>query len=140
MRHITTNLTPRFFGALLGALLALYAFITGFGLVDHGIGELISVPLYSALEIGAALFCLAAAVFRREHRAAWAAIGLGIASFAAGDIYFSFVLIHQDPVPYPSLADLGYIGLYPLVYLGVGLLLRDRTLQANRSFWLDGTI
>ncbi len=43
-------------------------------------------------------------------------------------------------MPYPSLADLGYIGLYPLVYLGVGLLLRDRTLQANRSFWLDGTI
>jgi diguanylate cyclase (GGDEF)-like protein len=140
MRHISTSLTPRLFGTLLGALLGLYAFITGFGLVHHGLGSLIDVPLYSGLEVGAALFCLAAAVVRSEHRGAWAAIGLGIAAFAAGDMYFSFVLINENPVPYPSLSDAGYLGLYPLVYLGVGLLLRDRTLQANRSFWLDGTI
>src|SRR5262245_1667872 len=140
MRRLDDILSPRLFGILLASLLGVYAFIAGFGLSDDGIGGAISVPLYTALEFGAALFCLTRPIVNPHNRLAWIAIGVGILSFALGDIYFSFWLADRDPPPYPSWADAGYIGLYPLIYLGLGLLLRNRTLEANRSFWLDGTI
>jgi diguanylate cyclase (GGDEF)-like protein len=140
MRRLPNILSPRLFGYLLATLLGVYASICLFGLSDHGIGAAISVPLYTALELGAALFCLTRPIVNAQNRAAWIAVGLGILSFAIGDIYFSFWLAELDPPPYPSFADLGYLGLYPLIYLGLGLLLRNRTLEANRSFWLDGTI
>ena len=140
MRQLTTFTNPRFFGTCLGLLLVSYIALVGLGLNDSGFGGRLDTPLYTLLEFLAAGFCLARAAARREHRLAWLAVGLGIASFAAGDVYFTFYLADLNPPPYPSLADAGYIGLYPLVYFGLGLLLRERTLAANRSFWLDGAI
>src|SRR5918992_5996411 len=130
----------RVIGLALFALLAVYAGIAGLGLNDDGFWAAVDIPLYHLLELGAAAFCLARVVLLRENRAAWLAVGLGISAFAAGDLYYTFFLSGDETVPYPSIADAGYIALYPLVYLGLGLLLRGRTLQANRSFWLDGTI
>jgi diguanylate cyclase (GGDEF)-like protein len=111
-----------------------------FGLNQDGLGATVDMPLYHLLELAAAAVCLARAALYRENRGAWLAVGVGIAAFAAGDLYYTFFLSDDETVPYPSLADAGYIALYPLVYLGLGLLLRGRTLQENRSFWLDGTI
>jgi diguanylate cyclase (GGDEF)-like protein len=140
MRRLQNILSPGLVGSLLASLLGVYALICLLGLTKHGIGAAIDVPLYTALEFGAALFCLTRPIVSSQNRAAWIAIGLGILSFGVGDAYFSFYLANLDPPPYPSFADAGYIGLYPLIYLGLGLLLRNRTLEANRSFWLDGTI
>jgi diguanylate cyclase (GGDEF)-like protein len=135
MRRLAPFIGPRTVGSALALLMVLYAGLVAFGLNDSGLGQLVDVPLYTGLEIAAALFCLARPVLRPNNRLPWIAVGLGIASFTAGDIYFSYAL--PDGV---SFADIGYIGLYPLVYLGLGLLLRSRTLEENRSFWLDGTI
>ena len=140
MRHFVNHLNPRVIGALLGSLLVTYGVMAGFRLNGDGIGALIDTPLYLGLEVAAALFCLARPIFRRNDRAAWLAIGLGIGFFAAGDFYYSLFLTGDETIPYPSGADALYIALYPLVYVGLGLLLRGRTLAANRSFWLDGTI
>src|SRR5215217_536511 len=127
MRQLTSAITPRFFGTSLGLLLGFYVALVGLGLNDDGVGQVIDVPLYVALEFAVAIFCLARVVTRPGNRAAWLAVGLGISSFAIGDTYFSYVLPGG-----PSFADIGYIGLYPL--------LRSRTLDENRSFWLDGTV
>jgi two-component system, cell cycle response regulator len=135
MRLSARVIGPRAVGVFLGLLMVLYGGLVAFGLNQDGVGQAIDVPLYTALEYAAALFCLSRVLLRRENRAAWLAVGLGIACFAVGDTYFSFVLPHG-----PSLADVGYIALYPLIYLGLGLLLRSRTFEANRSFWLDGAI
>ncbi|HEV3480403.1 MAG TPA: diguanylate cyclase [Gaiellaceae bacterium] len=134
------SFAARVIGLALFALLAAYALNAGFGLNDGGLGAAVDMPLYHLLELGAAGFCLARAALFRENRAAWLAVGLGIFAFAVGDAYYTFFLADDETVPYPSLADAGYVALYPLVYLGLGLLLRGRTLKANRSFWLDGTI
>jgi diguanylate cyclase (GGDEF)-like protein len=140
MRQFVNPFSPRLAGILLGLSLAVYAGLAGFGLNADGLGAAIDVPLYTALEIGAALFCLARPLVRADNRLAWLAVGLGIASFTAGDLYYSLFLSGDETIPYPSFADAGYIGLYPLVYVGLGLMLRGRTLEVNRSFWLDGTI
>jgi two-component system, cell cycle response regulator len=140
MRRFVPSTGPGVAGTLLGLLVVLYAGLVGFGLNDTGFGGHLDTPLYTVLEFAAALFCLSRAVARRENRLAWLAVGLGIGSFAAGDAYFTFFIANRDPIPYPSISDVGYIGLYPLVYVGLGLLLRERTLAANRSFWFDGAI
>ena len=124
MRRSATFIGPRTVGIFLASLLALYAGMVGFGLNDGGLGQMIDVPLYTALEFAAAAFCLARPLVRPTNRGPWLAVGLGIACFAVGDAYFSFVVAEMDPIPYPSFADAGYIALYPLVYVGLGLLLR----------------
>lgn len=96
--------------------------------------------LYNAIEIGAVAVCGARAVVRRRDRAAWAAVTLGMASFAAADMYYSLVWGDANTVPFPSLADALYLGFYPGVYVGIGLLLRSRVGRLPAGLWLDGVI
>jgi two-component system, cell cycle response regulator len=96
--------------------------------------------LYNALELGAVALCGARAVVRRRNRAAWAAVTLGMASFAAADMYYVLVWGDANTVPFPSLADALYLGFYPGVYVGIGLLLRSRVGRLPAGLWLDGLI
>ena len=42
------------------------------------------------------------------------------------------------PDGYPSLADVGFIAFYPLMYVGMVLLLRSRARSIGGTLWLDG--
>ncbi len=96
--------------------------------------------LYDALLIGAAGLCLARAKLVRRERAAWFTIGLGLVAWTAGEIYYSIALSAAETVPIPSLADLGYLGFYPLTYAGLIMLLRARVGSFSAPRWLDGVI
>jgi two-component system cell cycle response regulator len=96
--------------------------------------------LYNALEIGAVALCGARALARRRDRAAWLAVTIGMAFFAAADMYYSLTWGDADVVPFPSLADALYLSFYPAVYVGVGLLLRSRVRRLPAGLWLDGVI
>jgi two-component system, cell cycle response regulator len=140
MRHLVPHLTPRLFGAALALALVVYACLLGFGHNGDGLGRAIDIPLYLGLLVGGTLYCLARPIFRTQNRTAWLVFGLGLACWTAGDFYYEFFLADDETIPYPSIADALYLAFYPLAYVGLGLLLRGRTLAANRSFWLDGTI
>ena len=140
MRQIFTPLTARVFGAALAVLLGVYAAMTSLGLTQSGLGRTLDIPIYYTLLVAGSLYCLARPMFRRRDRAAWLAVGLGLACWTAGDLYYEFQLSDDETVPYPSISDALYLAFYPLAYVGLGLLLRGRTLAANRSLWLDGTI
>ncbi len=86
----------------------------------------------------AAILCIARAATERRERAAWLLIGLGIASWAAGDLYFTIVLWDATSPPALSPADAGYILFYPLVFTGVALLLRSRVRGISHTVWVDG--
>lgn len=96
--------------------------------------------LYNALEIGAVALCGARALARKRDRAAWSAVTLGLALFAAGDMYYSLVWGDANVVPVPSMADAFYLSFYPAVYIGIGLLLRSRVGRLPAGLWLDGVI
>jgi len=64
----------------------------------------------------------------------------GIASFTTGDIVYSSYVAHLDPEPFPSIADIGYLGLYPLMALGLLMLVRRGTGTVRRSVLLDGLV
>src|SRR5919198_4627708 len=58
--------------------------------------------------------------------------------WASGDVYWTLVLAKRDVIPVPSLADAGYLALYPLVFAGLCLLLSARVENAPRTLWVDG--
>jgi len=85
---------------------------------------LVAPPHRRALVAGAsgtwatvyAIACCAVAARRhpsRDQRRAWLWIGAGCVLFLAGQLVWSYYdLIRRIPLPYPSLADAGYLGVY----------------------------
>jgi two-component system cell cycle response regulator len=94
---------------------------------------------YNLIFAISALACVVSA-WRRADRIAWFWIALGVALWGAGDCYYTFVLEQRASIPFPSLADAGYLGFYVPVYIGVGVLVRSQVAGFVRSLWLDGLI
>jgi len=46
--------------------------------------------------------------------------------------------VYGGSPPFPSSADIFYLGFYPASYLGIVLLIRSRVSSFNTSLWLDG--
>lgn len=57
---------------------------------------------------------------RGEDRPAWALLGAGALSWGLGQVVWSYyeLVLHQE-TPFPSFADLGYLGAIPLMLAGV---------------------
>jgi diguanylate cyclase (GGDEF)-like protein/PAS domain S-box-containing protein len=73
----------------------------------------------------------------RASRGAWALIGLGFVAYAFGDLaWFWFEVVEGVAVPFPSVADIGYLGFFPLMLLGLARLPRERPDGRLRT-WLD---
>jgi diguanylate cyclase len=76
----------------------------------------------------------------RRERAAWLCLCGGQAiSLAASITYF----VHYRHVEQPSAvtwADIGWLAFYPLLYVGLVLLLRARVPRMIPSLWLDGLV
>jgi diguanylate cyclase (GGDEF)-like protein len=70
----------------------------------------------------------------RQERAAWTVVTLALASWTFGELWYAIF----QPETYPSMADVGFIGFYPLLYVGIVLLLRSRTRSIADTLWLDG--
>jgi two-component system, cell cycle response regulator len=84
------------------------------------------------------LLCLARGAVYAKERAAWMALGAGCTVWAAAEAYYGFVLAPMKVIPDPSLADAGYLGFYPLAFVGTIMLLRARSGRASAAQWLDG--
>ena len=94
--------------------------------------------LYEGLELFAALGCIARAVLVRSERLAWLFIGAALLATTCGDILYDFW--YGGNPPFPSVADIGYLAFYPLLYVGIVLLLRRRVATFSASLWLDGFV
>jgi diguanylate cyclase (GGDEF)-like protein len=127
-------------GALL--LLAFLAFVlhaaTGTG--GSRVDDFFGVWVYDGLMLGAAASCLARAVLVGRERLAWGLLGLALAIWTGGEIYYSVALGGSGPVPVPSPADAGYLAFYPVAYLALIVLLRDRIGSFPITRWLDGLV
>ncbi len=86
----------------------------------------------------AAMLCLARALTRREERAAWLLLGLGVLAWTFGELYFTAVLWNDASPPTPSWADAGYLSLPPLTFTGSLLLARGWVRGMPRTIWVDG--
>ena len=96
--------------------------------------------IYNSVLVGSAVLCLARGVLGRTERLAWTVIGVSLALWASGNLYWQFALSDLAEAPYPSVADGFWLAFLPVCYVGVLLLARTRMPQLDSRLWLDGII
>jgi len=96
--------------------------------------------LYDLIGISAVAVVLYGAWrYRPERRVPWILMAAGQGLFVAGDLLWNwYELIGEDP--FPSLADMLYLAGYPLIALGLFLLIRRRLGDGDRGGLLDAAI
>ena len=82
--------------------------------------------LYNILLVGAAFVCLTSPNQRGRERAAWRCLGTTLLLWAAGDFYYTLFLLDSTVAP-PTVTDWLWLVSYPVLYAGIGLLVRART-------------
>ena len=113
--------------------------------VQNGL-EWVSMPvttfelLYNGVLISSAVLCFTRAAVRRSERMAWTMMGVGLTLYAAGNAYWQLAISDLEVQPYPSFADVLWLGVCPSFYVGVILLVRERMPHLNSRLWLDGVI
>ena len=90
--------------------------------------------------VGAAGACLLRARRADGERLGWGLLGLALAVWAAGEIYYAAVLTGDSSIPIPSPADACYLLFYPIAYAGLIVLVRRRLDSFSTARWLDGII
>jgi two-component system, cell cycle response regulator len=127
------------FGLALLALLA-HAAHAALGFGGKGASSLFNDFVYNGVMVAAASLCIARGALERRERLAWLMLGIGLVSYAAGEIYYSAAFANVEEPPIPSLADVLYLGFYPATYIALLLLARSQLRQFRRSLYLDGAI
>ena len=97
--------------------------------------EVVLYPLIELLAAGAIV--LGTRLYRPAGPAAWLLIAAGIVMFAVGDVVWG-VYEAADRDPFPSVADVFYLGGYPL--LGAGLVVAIRRRSADIRGLIDAGI
>ena len=124
--------------AVVGVGILVFSLLVGFGpaldeLADRWLGPF--VPLVAAASI------LARCLPRSRERTAWVLVALALILWGAGDLWYSVWLWTADPMPFPSVADVLWLGFYPCAVAALLLLIRSRRGgDASRVSWLDGAI
>ena len=112
-------------------------------LTDQSFGPLedfISKWSYNVVLLGGSLACLARGLLVSEGRKAWTLLGLGMALWSIGNIYYSVVLWDLAVLPVPSPSDGFWLILYPLSLMAVAALVRGRVQTSGFHLWMDGAM
>ncbi len=114
--------------------LAVFAVVTLSASQNGELAAFFNTWVYNALMVFACIVVGSHAYLVTRERAAWTAITLALVSWTFGELWFAIF----QPDGYPSVADAGFIGFYPLLYVGIVLLLRSRARSIAGTLWLDG--
>jgi diguanylate cyclase (GGDEF)-like protein len=94
----------------------------------------------ATFELVLSLLCIGRAVVAKRQRLVPLILGLGLLSWSIGDIILTAESLGGATPPSPSLADVFYLGFYPLTYAGVFLLARRDVKKFTATTWLDGAV
>ena len=125
---------------LLLAVLALYVAQLAFDIVANPAAEAIEGATGNVGMLGGGVLCAARAIGFARERLVWALLAGGLLAWGVGDLYYTLAFWGMEDAPFPSLADVGYIAFYPLVYAGLVVLLRERLPRVDRLLWIDGLV
>jgi diguanylate cyclase len=125
---------------LLGTVAAGALFATGVPSAPHSsLAFLVyDLVLFNAVPLGAAALCWRAGRRVRTERVAWRAVGAAWALSVVGNLLFV-----TDPSPgtdFPSLAELAYLAVYPLIAVHLLALVHVRVPRFRPTTWLDGAV
>lgn len=138
LRHVTV------------ALSVLYAVVFILMLVIHPGSDQFYTDFHNTYQILAPLFaavCGLAAARASQNgstttRLGWLLVGLGAASFTFGQSTWTFyeTILRAAELPSPGLADIGYLGAYPLLILGVALLMPKMSVARRARLVIDSAL
>ena len=114
--------------------LAVFAAYTLLAPTDDAYFTFFNTWVYDGLMVLACVIAGSHAYLVARERVAWTVITVAMAWWTFGEIWYAVF----QPETYPSVADLGFIAFYPLLYVGIVLLLRSRARTIGRALWLDG--
>ena len=118
------------FGALVCGLYVFVPPLKGSPLVINGLG------LYGLLAMVAGI-----QVYRPTARLAWWLLVLGVFLFWVGDVYtYGIRILFNVTVPFPSFGDAAYLIMYPVLMVGIMLLVRRRNQRADGPGAVDALI
>jgi two-component system cell cycle response regulator len=89
--------------------------------------------------------CSAIVVFARvalvkHNRKGWLLFAIGLGLLCSGDFYYTTQIVPQANPPFPTFADVLYLAGYPVLTVGLGVLLWSRLNRPALSMWLDAGI
>lgn len=100
-------------------------------------------PIFGAwsvagFEVVASTLCIARGVTRRSGRVVALTLGFGLLMWSVGDL----VLTAEGgaAAPTPSLADIFYLGFFPLTYVAFVIFMRGEVRRLATPSWLDGAV
>jgi diguanylate cyclase len=96
--------------------------------------------MVDGFELLAASWCLSRALVRRPGRLVALLFGLGLFSWAVGDIVLTVESFGGASPPPVSLKDLFYIGFYPLAYAAIVVFMRRQVRGLSVASWIDGAV
>jgi diguanylate cyclase (GGDEF)-like protein/PAS domain S-box-containing protein len=118
------------FGAFVTALYVFVPPLKGSPLVINGLG------LYGLVAMVAGI-----RFYHPRARAAWWLFVFGVFLFWVGDVYtYSIRIVFNVTVPFPSFGDAVYLTMYPVLMVGIMLLVRRRTQRADGPGAVDALI
>ncbi|BCJ55137.1 hypothetical protein Asp14428_66120 [Actinoplanes sp. NBRC 14428] len=115
-------------------VVAAFGVVLSTGAGGPGTSETISNLGLCAAAVAAAIVCLVrAGTHRGRLRAAWGLLGLGVLSWASGQMCAVWLDTFTGSVPLPSQADVGYLGMIVLTSAGLLVLPVAAQTPANRA-------
>jgi diguanylate cyclase (GGDEF)-like protein/PAS domain S-box-containing protein len=119
----------------LGSVLTVAYFFAPEGLGHHVIYDLIGLSSVTAIVWGIRRYKPADAL-------AWKLFAAGNLCFVVGDMIRGFYesALGKEAAPFPGLADVAYLGAYPILITGVLVLVRSRDRSRDRANLVDALI
>ncbi len=143
---LTAGLAPRVRTAVNAAGLAIAVGLAALTLHDlgllggRGLDDLFNSWVYNGVEITVVVLVLARGLLVRTDRGPWLTLAVGIAFFAAGDVYYTLVVERTAQPLSPSLSDVAYLMFYPCAYAMIVRLVGTHLRGLHAGMWLDGAI
>jgi diguanylate cyclase (GGDEF)-like protein len=102
--------------------------------------QLLDGWLVAGFEMAAAALCITRGLTRRPGRAVALTLGFGLIMWSLGDIALTVESLGGVTPPTPSLADVFYLGFYPLTYVAAVIFMRGEVRRLATPSWLDGAV
>jgi diguanylate cyclase (GGDEF)-like protein len=94
----------------------------------------------AGFEVAASALCIARGVTRRTGRVVALTLGFGLLMWALGDLVLAVESRGGATPPAPSLADVFYLGFFPLTYVAFVIFMRGDVRRLSTPSWLDGAV
>ena len=99
-------------------------------------------PVFNGIGMSAvAAIVVGVRLHRPSTKAAWYLIALGLALFVTGDVFaYNYQRFFGRSIPFPSIADVFYLAVFPTIIVGLLLLIRRRNRGGDRASLIDSLI